>query len=43
VTNHAVPVRDGEQGSIGFQPVPRDDCAWPWEIGNDMGVLKAVA
>ena len=28
-----VSVRDGEQCSMGFQPVPRDHCAWPCEIG----------
>jgi hypothetical protein len=33
-----MPVRDGEQCSIGFQPVPRDHCTWPCEIGNDLGV-----
>jgi hypothetical protein len=35
-----VPVRDGEQGSIGFQPVPRDRCAWPGETGDDVGVSQ---
>jgi hypothetical protein len=41
VTNHPVPVRDGEQGSTGFQPVPKDHCALPLEIGNDMGVAQS--
>jgi hypothetical protein len=35
-----MPVRDGEQGSIGSQPVPRDRCAWPCESGNDVGVSQ---
>jgi hypothetical protein len=36
-----VPVREREQGSIGFQPVPRDHCAWLAEIGNDVGVAQS--
>jgi hypothetical protein len=27
--------------SIGFQPVPRDHRAWPWEIGNDVRVAQS--
>ena len=33
-----MPVREGEQSSIGFQPVPRDHSAWPCEIGNEVRV-----
>jgi hypothetical protein len=36
-----MPVRDGEQCSIGFQPVPRDHCTWLCEIGNDLGVPQS--
>jgi hypothetical protein len=36
-----MPVRGSEQCSIGFQPVPRDHCAWPLEISNDLGVAKS--
>src|SRR5260370_25789575 len=28
------------QSSLGFQPVPRDHRAWPWEIGNDVRVAQ---
>ena len=34
-------VSDGEQGSIGFQPVPGDHCAWPCEIGDDEGAVQS--
>jgi hypothetical protein len=36
-----MPVRGSEQCSIGFQSVPRDHCAWPLEISNDLGVAKS--
>src|SRR5271166_1279641 len=34
---HANAKGGGEQCSIGFQPVPRDHCAWLFEIGNVIG------
>ena len=38
-----MPVAGGEQCSIGFQPVPRDHCAWPSENGNDAGVAPKAS
>gem|GEM_PF-6955553 len=36
-----MPVRGGEQCSIGFQPVPRDHCAWPVKSTTPWEWLKA--
>src|SRR6516164_9688081 len=33
--------RDRMQSSIGFQPVPRDHCALPCEIGNYAGMAQS--
>jgi hypothetical protein len=38
-----VPVRDGEQCSIGFQPVPRDHCLGPVKSVTTGEWLQAVA